>query len=119
MSPQVRSVLVGIAIAAVVLLLDDLADALGGTSARGTAIRWSVLVQVAVGIVAVWAAARGRSDWVVPAVAAVVLAWPLLAATFGWWPTIPAWVPLLAGAPVQPVVVGVLATGAVAGRRLG
>lgn len=113
----VRSVLVGVALAVVVLLLGDLADALRG-SGGATSIEWALAAQVALGAVAFYGASLGRDDWVAPTVAAALLAWPVVAGLVAWWPALPDWVPLLSDRPTSAVVVGVLATGAVAGRRL-
>lgn len=118
MSATLRSVLVGVAVAVAILLLGDLADALRGATGAANS-QWALAVHLAIGGVAFYGASWGRDDGVVPTVAAVLLAWPVLAGLVAWWPALPDWVPLLSSRSISAVVVGVLVVGAVAGRRVG
>lgn len=122
MNDRLRAVLLGLAVALVILLLDDLAGQLGGPRPGSSSGLWALAAVLVAGAVAAYGAAFGRRDALTPAVAAAVLAWPLLAALTPL-PDIPGWVPLIGetnlGLTASALLVGVLVTGAVVPRRLG
>lgn len=122
MNERLRASLVGLGVAVAILLLDDLAGQLGGPRAGSSSGLWALAAVLVAGAVAAYAAVVGRRDPLTPGIAAVVLAWPLLAGTTPL-PDIPAWVPLLGdtnlGLTASALLVGVLAAGALLPRRLG
>lgn len=125
MNRHLRGVLIGLGVTVVMLLLGDLVLQLESPAAvtRSSDYLWKLVVIVMIGAVACYGALAGRRDWLVAALPAALLAWPILALGAPVIPLPPDWVPLLGGPPhnpaVSPIVVGVLAAGALLPRRLG
>lgn len=111
MSDRSKSILVGILLAFGLLALAAFATDL--RAAGGGLARWGVLVSIVVGVVAVWGSAMGARDMLIPGLAAVLLAWPVLAG-LGIFPSVPGWIPLLpdVDTTLAAVLVGALAMGA-------
>jgi hypothetical protein len=108
---RAKGILVGLLLAFGLLALaafaTDLREAGGGVA------RWGVFVSIVVGVVAVWGAAMGSRDMLIPGLAALVLAWPVLAG-LGIFPAVPTWIPLLRDidTTLAAVLVGALVMGA-------
>lgn len=122
MNQHVRGALLGLGVAVAILLLNDLAGQLGGPAAGSSSGLWALAAVLAIGGVAAYGAAAGRRGALTPAVAALILAWPLLAALTPL-PGIPGWIPLIGDTALSvtasALLVGVLAAGALLPRRLG
>lgn len=106
--------LLGVAAAAGILLLSDLAGELRAAGGIGSS-RWALVAQIGVGAAAAAGALAGRRSPAIPAVAALLLLWPLLAsvALVGWPPR---YLPLVSGGGLDgaslSVAAGVLGAGA-------
>lgn len=110
-----RVALLGVVAAAGVLLLSDLAGELRAAGGLGSS-RWALAAQAGAGAVGGAGALAGRRSAAIPAIAGLLLLWPVLAgvALVG---APPAFLPLVSAAGLDgaslSVATGVLAAGAV------
>ena len=96
MTARLREAGTGLLVAGAVVLLLDLAGQLqhGGESPVVGPVRWSLVALLAVGAIVGGLPAITRRGALVPAVAAAILAWPIVAAAT-IVPGPPGWIPLL------------------------
>ncbi len=96
MAERLREAGTGLLVAAAVVLLLDLAGQLqrGGEATFVGPLRWSLVALLAVGAIVGGLPTVSRRGALVPAVAAAVLAWPIVAAAT-IVPGPPGWLPLL------------------------